>query len=246
MSSYVYMKILESTPERYDRGIRLLSRRRIESVYQAIADLAAAPGRRLLDIGSGTGGVALACAARGAIVTGIDRNAGMLEVARAKTLPPGSSGSLEWIELGAAEIEDRFEPATFDAVTASLVFSELSPDEQAYVLGVVKSLLKPGGLLVVADEVLPPSTGRRLWHKLTRFPVAILTWLLTQTTTHPIADLQSPIRQAGFVGLTAQNLPPGDFVIVTANTPAAPSNATPNEPEKRPPSPAESGLEVPK
>jgi hypothetical protein len=38
------MRVLESAPERYDRGIRLLSRGRIAAVYARIAALAAAPG----------------------------------------------------------------------------------------------------------------------------------------------------------------------------------------------------------
>ncbi|MGD8605677.1 MAG: methyltransferase domain-containing protein, partial [Myxococcales bacterium] len=84
MSSFVWMKLLESAPERYDRGLRLLSAGRIQEVYEAIADRVAAPGRRILDMGTGTGSVALACAARGAKVVAIDINAQMLEIARAK------------------------------------------------------------------------------------------------------------------------------------------------------------------
>ena len=32
MSSYVFMKVLESTPQRYDRGLRILSRGRIGAI----------------------------------------------------------------------------------------------------------------------------------------------------------------------------------------------------------------------
>ena len=72
MSTYVLMKVLESTPERYDRGIRILSGGAIDRVYEEIARRAAAPGRRVLDLGCGTGGVTLTCAARGAAVVGIE------------------------------------------------------------------------------------------------------------------------------------------------------------------------------
>jgi demethylmenaquinone methyltransferase/2-methoxy-6-polyprenyl-1,4-benzoquinol methylase len=75
MSSFVWMKIPESGPKRYDRGIRMLSRGRIEEVvYERIAMMVAAPGKRILDIGYGTGGVSVACAARGTTVTAIDIN----------------------------------------------------------------------------------------------------------------------------------------------------------------------------
>jgi 2-polyprenyl-3-methyl-5-hydroxy-6-metoxy-1,4-benzoquinol methylase len=72
-------------PERYDRGVELLSRGRIGDVYSRMAVLAASPGKHVLDLGCGTGGVALPCAARGAHVVAIDSNAGMLEIAGAPT-----------------------------------------------------------------------------------------------------------------------------------------------------------------
>ena len=67
MSSFVWMKVLESAPERYDRGIRMLTRGRIGAVYERIARSVAAPGKRILDVGCGTGGVSFACAAHGAL-----------------------------------------------------------------------------------------------------------------------------------------------------------------------------------
>ena len=101
MSSYVLMKILESTPTRYDTGIRLISRGAIGRVYDRMAEIAVTPGARVLDLGCGTGGLSLACAARGASVVGIDKDPGMLEVAKGKA----ASGDVEWIELAATGIE---------------------------------------------------------------------------------------------------------------------------------------------
>ncbi len=214
MSSYVFMKILESAPQRYDRGIRMLSGGHIEEIYQRVARRAAAPGARLLDIGCGTGNLSLACAARGANVVGIDINAGMLEVARAKPRP--ANGSVEWVELGAAEIEDRFAEATFDAIVSCLAFSELGADEQSYVLRIALSRLRPGGTLIIADEVLPPTAAARLRHRLWRWPMALATYALTQTTTHPVRQLAARVRQAGFTEVEESRLPSGAFAIVSA------------------------------
>jgi ubiquinone/menaquinone biosynthesis C-methylase UbiE len=220
MSSFVWMKVLESTPERYDRGIRMLSRGRIDDVYVRLAELVAAPGKRVLDIGCGTGGVSLACAARGASVAAIDIDAGMLEVARGKKAPAGS-GSVEWLELGVAEIGDRFEPESLDAVVSCLAFSELSPDEQGYALEMALSRLVPGGVLAIGDEVLPESAGARLLHRLARWPLTLATYLFTQTTTRPVAELPARVSAAGFQAVQEERLWSGSFSIVHAVKPKA-------------------------
>ena len=216
MSSYVFMKILESAPRRYDRGLRILTGGRIDEVHRLVARAVAAPGTRILDIGCGTGGLSLACAELGAMVVGIDANAGMLEVACSKSLPAGSSGSVEWVELGAVEIGDRFGEASFDAVVSCLVFSELAPQEQAYVLRVARSRLKPGGKLVIADEALPPTAFGRVWYHLRRWPLAVVTYVLTQTTTRPVQHLAERVQEAGFAEVEDAR-PWGDnFAVVRA------------------------------
>ncbi|MCA9541842.1 MAG: methyltransferase domain-containing protein, partial [Myxococcales bacterium] len=216
----VWMKVLESTPERYDRGIRMLSGGRIEQVYDRIAEAVAAPGRRVLDVGCGTGGVALACAARGAQVTGIDINAGMLEVARGKPVP--SDGSVEWLELGAAEIEDRFPEASLDAVVSCLAMSELSPDEQDYTLHIALGRLVPGGVLLIADETAPESGLARLGYRLRRLPRLVATYLLTQTTTRPVMDLAERARAAGFADVEETRPWDGSFLFVRGVRPVSP------------------------
>ena len=212
MSSYVLMKILESTPTRYDRGIRLISRGTIGRVYERVAEIAVSPGARVLDLGCGTGGLSLACAARGASVVGIDKDPGMLEVAKGKVAP----GDVEWIELGAMEIEDRFEPETFDAVVSCLMFSELFSEERDYVLSKAARLLVPHGLIVVADEVLPPSAPQRLIRTLARWPLVAATWLATQTTTHSVGDLSGLVSKAGFEDVHEEHIPRAGIAIVRA------------------------------
>jgi demethylmenaquinone methyltransferase/2-methoxy-6-polyprenyl-1,4-benzoquinol methylase len=212
MSTFVWMKVLESAPERYDRGIGLLSGGYIQDAYERIATLAAAPGKRVLDIGCGTGGASLACATRGATVTGIDIDAGMLEVARRKPVP--TNGHVAFVELGAAEIEDRFAPESFDAIVSCLALSELSPDEADYMLHTALSRLVPGGVIVIGDETVPEGKFARLAYWLRRLPVAALTYFLTQATTRPIIKLDERLRAAGFVDVGAERLWSGSFIIV--------------------------------
>ncbi len=215
--SFVYMKVLESTPLRYDRGLRLLSHGRIEEVYARIAEKVAAPGRMVLDVGCGTGGASLACAGRGADVVGIDRNPGMLEVARSKPVT-SLRGRVAWIELGAAEIEDRFPPRSFDAAVACLSFSELSREELSYVLEILRTRLRPGGLLLIADEILPESAGGRALYRLRRLPYVVLAHLVTQTTIRPLRDPTGLLRAAGFVGVEQERTPLRYLSLLTARS----------------------------
>lgn len=221
MSSYVYMKVLESAPHRYDRGMRWLSGGRIEAIYEAVADCAATPGGRVLDVGCGTGGVALACAARGAHVTGIDVDPEMLDIARARVDAAGElDGRVELRELGAAEIEDAFTPESLDAVVSCLCFSELSPDEQDYALRTALERLRPGGRLVIADEVAPRGVAARWWYRLRRVPLAAVTYALTQTRTRAVDGLATRVAAAGFTDVEERREAGGDFAVVTARRPA--------------------------
>ncbi len=215
MSSYVYMKVLESTPQRYDRGIRMLSRGAIDEVYDRLAALVAEPGLRVIDVGCGTGNVSLACARRGADVVAIDINAGMLEVARGKA---ADVGGIEWLELGALEIEDRFPAGSFDGAVSCLLFSELTEDEQAYVLSTLRTRVKPGGLVAIADEVAPRGKAARAWWRVRRAPLVAVTWLLAQTSTRPVTGLEQRMRDAGFADVEVEHMA-GNFVVVRGRVP---------------------------
>ena len=55
--SFVYMKVLESAPQRYERGMRMLTLGRLERMRQEVLEQVSA-GDRVLDIGCGTGALA--------------------------------------------------------------------------------------------------------------------------------------------------------------------------------------------
>jgi ubiquinone/menaquinone biosynthesis C-methylase UbiE len=143
----------------------------------------------------------------------------MLEMARSKPLPFGTSGSVDWIQLSAAEIEDRFAPASFDAVTACLVLSELSTDDIAYALEIAFTRICPGGRLVVADEVAPFSAVQRFLYRVGRIPLVVATYLLTQTTTRAVSGLADRVCAAGYVGVGEERPWPA-FAIVSGSRPA--------------------------
>lgn len=190
------MKILESAPSRYDRGIRLLTLGKVDKAYDRLTSGIEA-GHRVLDIGCGTGALTLRVAARGASVRGIDINAQMLEIAKERVAAAGLSDRVELREMGVAELESEA-PESYDVVMSGLCFSELSDAEARYALKQAKRVLRPGGALLLADEATPNSVLKRFLSGLLRLPLVIITYIVTQTSTRSIKNLPAQVTEAGF------------------------------------------------
>jgi len=188
MSTLVYMKILEQTPAKYDRGMRILTLGRIDRIKREIASVWIEPGHDVLEIGCGTGTLAALISGRGAHVVGIDVSEIMLDASR-KNAPEA-----EFIHMTATEI-DRLGEGRFDRIIATLSFSELTEDELDLVLCTIPNLLKKGGKLVVADEVPPSAWWKRFLARLIRWPLAVLTFLLTQNTTNVLQKFEERLEQ---------------------------------------------------
>ena len=101
-------------------------------------------GRRILNAGCGAGPLLAALRDGGAIVTGFDKSAGMIELARRRL---GDDADLQVADLGSPL---PFPDGTFDDVTASLVLHYL--EDWGPTLAELRRVLKPGGRLIVSVE----------------------------------------------------------------------------------------------
>jgi SAM-dependent methyltransferase len=106
-----------------------------------VARLAPQTGERWLDVGCGTGAVAMRAARAGADVTGVDFSAVMIETARRRA---GDQGLSIHYEVGDAESVPE-DAASFDIVSSS-VGAIFAPD-QAAVARELARLLRPEGRL---------------------------------------------------------------------------------------------------
>lgn len=212
----VFMKWLERKPRDYNRGIHWLTLGRLRLLRQKIVHDYVHAGARVLEIGCGTGTLTMMMAEREAIVTGIDASPAMLNEAQ-KMVTGKELGKYVTLKLmDASVIGDRFSPETFDLIVSTLVFSELPLDEQRYVLKACARLLAPGGRLLIADEVIPSSLLTRLVYYLFHLPLALLTWLVTRTTTKALHGFETLLAQAGFIPKIGASFLGKSLVLYTA------------------------------
>ena len=196
--SYAFMKVLESAPERYDAGIDILTLGRLRHLKQDIVNEFIAEDDKVLEIGCGTGSLAIRCTAKGAEVTGIDLSSKMLAIAHRKLKKAGLTEKIKLLRMSAMDMDTTFDDNSFDAITSTLVFSEMSSEEIRYVLNQCHRLLKANGSLLIADEIMPQSPFGKFLLFLFRLPFTIIAYIFTQTTTRAVASLDEDLRRAGF------------------------------------------------
>jgi demethylmenaquinone methyltransferase/2-methoxy-6-polyprenyl-1,4-benzoquinol methylase len=115
------------------------------------------PGKRALDVATGTGDLAIALARRGADVVGSDFSEGMLERARAK------NGAVRWERANALALP--YPDDMFDAATVGFGARNFSDLRQG--LSEMTRVVRPGGRVVVLEITTPTkpplSTFFSLW-----------------------------------------------------------------------------------
>jgi ubiquinone/menaquinone biosynthesis C-methylase UbiE len=120
----------------------------VAAVRRHLEALAAEPAGNLLDIGAGTGSIAVPLASMGWKVTAVDVSRGMLERLLSK-LSGDESGEVRVLEGKAESLPDW--EVSFDAVNILLALFDM--DDPRAVLQRTADHLRPGGLLVVTEPL---------------------------------------------------------------------------------------------
>jgi ubiquinone/menaquinone biosynthesis C-methylase UbiE len=142
----------------YDPLVRLTTRE--DRFKELLTDQAAIePGHRVLDLGCGTGTLAIQVKERQprAEVLGLDADPEMLDQARAKA--ERADADLEFTEGYSNELP--YEDGSFDRVLSTLFFHHLDPEPKRETAREIARVLRPGGELHVAD--LGPPSDPVMW-----------------------------------------------------------------------------------
>lgn len=174
--------VVSMTRERLWRGLTVMH-------------LAPRPGDSVLDVGCGTGTLALLVARvePGAAVIGVDPDPDMVAVARHKDV----DGRVRWLTAMGDALVESVGPDSMDAVTSSLVLHQCPLPVKRAILASMFAALRPGGRLVIADYGLQRRAAMRLAFKFVQFADG-------KSDTQPNADgvLPQLISDAGFTGVT--------------------------------------------
>lgn len=171
------------------------------------------PGERLLDLGCGTGTLALMAHAEqpNATIVGLDADPAILERARAKTAAAGAPIAFHEGFSNRLPFEDE----RFDAVVSTLFFHHLSDAHKRATATEVLRVLAPGGRVVVADLGRPQDPAMRVAAAAT---VQLLDGRPT-TSLNVAGRLPSLFTDAGFDPVTVTDrlrTPVGTIEILSA------------------------------
>ncbi len=149
-----------------------------------------AQARDALDIGCGTGSLALLLASRGVVVTALDPAAGSLDVARRK---PGAE-QIRWVQGYAEDIPEL----QVDLVTMTGNVAQAIVDDDAWsrTLARIHDVLRPDGCLVFETRI-PARTAWTEWNRRDSFSVRdipgvgrVESWVETTEVDGPLVSFR--------------------------------------------------------
>jgi len=217
-------QLFSSLPKRYDQLAEVLSMGQNGRWRRAMVDhIVLTSPARILDVASGTAGVALQLAARtSSDIVGVDLTRNMLARGQENVAEAGMG---ERISLVAGRAEQLpFPDGAFDALTFTYLLRYV--DDPQATLSELARVVKPGGAVASLEFLLPPSRFWRFWWWLyTRLVLPLGGWLTggrewfrvgrflgpnisQHYRTYPLSGTEDAWRRAGFenVGVRVMSL----------------------------------------
>jgi demethylmenaquinone methyltransferase/2-methoxy-6-polyprenyl-1,4-benzoquinol methylase len=222
--------LFDGLPRRYDALEELLSFGQNRRWRTAMVDaVVAGRPRRVLDVATGTAGVALMLAARtGADVTGIDLTEQMLRRGRDRARAAGEEDRIRLL-VGRAE-QLPFADASFDALTFTYLLRYVADPQRT--LTELARVVRPGGVVASLEFAVPPRpvwlpawrlytrvglpaaglvTGGREWAQVGRF---LGPSIETHYRRFPVADHVAMWQGAGIVDVHARTMSLGGGLVM--------------------------------
>jgi arsenite methyltransferase len=164
----------------------------------------------VLDVGCGTGSLALRLASGAATVHGLDISSEMIRIARGKAQAEGTA-NVDF-HIGPFDSVELFEPESIDGVCAYSLLHLVGDLPAA--LGRIHRLLRPGGFFVSSTVCLGES-----WIPY-RPILEVMRWLgkAPPVSTLRKRELEHELRRAGFAGLEQPDTGAGStiaFIVAT-------------------------------
>ena len=156
------------------------------------------PGDAVLYLGAGAGEDAVPAVRKGCRVTCIDLSAGMVDRLRRKLNSEGLADRDPAPELIVGDAFEHDRPGHYDAVCANYFLNVFKRDGMRAMLRHAVSLLKPGGLLLIAD-VSPPrgSLPARAFNRVYAKTAMVPFWLARLVPWHENYDYAAVCRGEG-------------------------------------------------
>ena len=152
----------DSWAHRYDNVVAGDSQHyyaKYDEVLDAVVEIAdLASGKRVLDIGTGTGNLAIRCLADGAEVIGLDPSELMLSQAREKT---SCNPRAEFYQVDEPFLQIPYPESTFDAVISTYAYHHVPHRLRNDSVREMVRVLKPDGRWVLGDLVFENEQAER-------------------------------------------------------------------------------------
>ena len=196
--SYVYMKVLESAPERYDRGMRLLTLGPAGARAPRHRGAAEAPATGCWTWAVAPGRWPCYWPGRDVHVTGIDISPAMLGQAAQRLREEGLAEQVTLRELGVVDLDTAFPDAALTLWSARWSLASCRTTRSTTRWPSAGASCGPAANCSSPTRCCPT----RCWGGSRPFcsgcPLPWLAFVLTQNTTHRVAGLGTRIEQAGF------------------------------------------------